>query len=544
MDDSNTLQIASIAIGSAIAFAGVLIATGQFLSQIFGSVEGYRRCQSSVLGIFWSKRKRTTIRWRWTQLRFEVLFTTPEIVLVQPTPPSAMFIQDSFDPVKSDEDSAEHSDKLIPINELVCWIPFLRSLHDHHENLQQGPPPFSSVPMLFERVRSWDFMPPDVIRPFASITLSDIAILARRMGMVWTEFKPAAGVLEAQSNDHFLSSAVIRGLGIMLSYRRLSGARHVMLKRHSVPSTFVCSTQTDMMWFGILPGNPTLALPDLAVGTNEDIQNTLSQLDPTGKACESLENLQREDPHRLHGFCDIVPMVAPWLRQAPATISPYPRPCPYTYGLTWYCVAYRVFYDRLRQYNTTDKATGPDGRPSTRWMQKTYEALHERFGDEWDGISRDLDRREVAFFDTLERHYEETTEYFLDKSPPSTSEGGENAEEGRFSYMDLVTAHLRQAPRSYHDAQQRVDNNTLTWKDFMFDRPWRGEAMALYWEYMPDYVSYMRERGYQGDDATVQEAWIILMFRAFLWQRTHVGLANDPALPSRFYGSGLPIYIG
>ena len=110
--------------------------------------------------------------------------------------------------------------------------------------------------------------------------------------------------------------------------------------------------------------------------------------------------------------------------------------------------------------------------------------------------------------------------------------------------MDLVTAHLREAPRSYRDAQQRVDSGTLNWTNFMYDRPWRGEAMVLYWEYMPDYVCYMRERGYQGDDATVEEAWIILVFRAFLWQRTHVGLANEPALPSRFYGSGLPVYIG
>ncbi|KAK4232755.1 hypothetical protein C8A03DRAFT_20016 [Achaetomium macrosporum] len=525
MDDGKRVDIAAIIIGSAIAFAGLLIAIGQFLSQIFGSVEGYRCCQSSVLGIFWSKK--TTTRWRWTQFRYEVLFTTPEIVLVQPTPPSAMFISDSFDPVGSGQDS----DKIAPFNELVCWIPFLESVHEHHENLQKCPPPFDSVPMLFERRRSWDFMPPDVIRPYASTTLSDIAILARRMGMVWTEFKPAEGVLQAQSNEHVLTSTVVRGLGLMLSYRRLSGSRQVMLTKHSVPRTFVCSTQTDMMWFGILPGNTELKLPDLGIGTNEDVQNTLMQLDPTGRAGKVLKDLQHNDPRNWHGICDIVPMVAPWLRQSPSTINPYPRPCPYAYGLTWYCVAYHAFYDRLRRHNGTSKATGPDDRPSTRWVQKTYEALHERFGEEWDGISRDLDKRGVAFFDTLEHYYEETTRYFLDKAP-------------QFSYMDLVTAHLREAPRSHRDAQRRLDSNTLHWKNFMNDRPWRGEAMVLYWEYMPNYVRYMRGRGYKCDDATVEEAWIILVFRAFLWQRTHVGLANEPALPSRFYGSGLPVYIG
>jgi hypothetical protein len=99
--------------------------------------------------------------------------------------------------------------------------------------------------MIVERRRSWDFVPPDVIRPFASITLSDIAILARRMGMVWNEFKPSAGILEAEGNDHVLSSVVVRGLGIMLSYRHLNSSRQVMLRNYEVPKTFVCSTQTD-----------------------------------------------------------------------------------------------------------------------------------------------------------------------------------------------------------------------------------------------------------------------------------------------------------
>jgi hypothetical protein len=295
-----------------------------------------------------------------------------------------------------------------------------------------------------------------------------------------------------------------------------------------------------MMWFGILPGNPDFKLPNLAIGTNEDIQNTLAQLDPTGRAGEVLEDLQREDPRRLHGFCDIVPMMAPWLRQNRSTTDhPYPRPCPYTYGLTWYCVAYRVFAARLKLHNATPKATA-----STLWVENTYEALHTKFGEEWDGISRGLDKRPAEFFDRLERHYKETTQYFNNKAPTPDERRSGDVPEGKFSYVDLVTAHLREAPRSYREAQHRVDTDTLNWRDYMYDRPWRGEAMVLYWEYMPDYVRYMREMGYKGDDAIVEEAWIILLFRAFLWQRTHVGLANEPALPSRFYGSGLPVYIG
>jgi hypothetical protein len=131
MDNKRKFDISGITVGSLIAFAALVIAIGQFLSQIFGSVEGYRRCQPSVLGTFWTENKRTTKRWRWAQFRYEVLFTTPEILLVQPTQLPLMSIERSFDPVESDRDCEKNA----PINELVCWIPFLHSVHEHHENL-------------------------------------------------------------------------------------------------------------------------------------------------------------------------------------------------------------------------------------------------------------------------------------------------------------------------------------------------------------------------------------------------------------------------
>ncbi|KAF2839902.1 hypothetical protein M501DRAFT_991894 [Patellaria atrata CBS 101060] len=51
---------------------------GRLLAQIFGTADGYRRCQESVIGP-WARRIRLV--WRWSQFRFETKFTTPEIVL-------------------------------------------------------------------------------------------------------------------------------------------------------------------------------------------------------------------------------------------------------------------------------------------------------------------------------------------------------------------------------------------------------------------------------------------------------------------------------
>src|SRR5882672_11507092 len=62
----------------AIALVALITAVGQLLQQYFATADGYRRCQRSVMGD-WAKK--TRLRWRWREFRFETLYTTPEISL-------------------------------------------------------------------------------------------------------------------------------------------------------------------------------------------------------------------------------------------------------------------------------------------------------------------------------------------------------------------------------------------------------------------------------------------------------------------------------
>ena len=57
-----------------IALLALVVASGQLLSQIFTTADGYRRCQSSVIGQ-WSRL--THLKWRWSEFRFETKFSTP-----------------------------------------------------------------------------------------------------------------------------------------------------------------------------------------------------------------------------------------------------------------------------------------------------------------------------------------------------------------------------------------------------------------------------------------------------------------------------------
>ena len=248
-----------------VAIVALLIALGQLLSQVFDTAEGYRRCQRSVMGPWF---KRTRLRFNWWQFRFETLVTTPELVLSQylpsgyvrsvpvyparradskdrpllPTnendiPPDPCATPNAPSSVElvsitGDADSIRRSllpkeTKDDPTNELVCWIALLQSLHHHSklvldqvaEDRKEEWESYireickqTSWPTVKFKERSWDFMPPDVVRPFASSTVSEIAVIARRMGMIWKDFRPTEGIMKAEGGFHVLSSTEVRGL--------------------------------------------------------------------------------------------------------------------------------------------------------------------------------------------------------------------------------------------------------------------------------------------------------------------------------------------
>ncbi len=142
-----------------VALVALVIATAQLLGQYFATADGYRRCQVSMMGP-WARH--TRLKWRWSQFRFETLFTVPEIILLpleaanadkhlpmptqkgnlkwiaSPETPTArcrteeglVLDLDEIDPLylgwrqeKSDNFSIQKGS-----SEVACWLPFLQSL--------------------------------------------------------------------------------------------------------------------------------------------------------------------------------------------------------------------------------------------------------------------------------------------------------------------------------------------------------------------------------------------------------------------------------
>lgn len=72
-EQDNTAIVAIV-----IALIAFFVTTAQLLQALFGTAIGYRQCQPSVMGGWATKTRR---KWRWSEFRFETIFTTPNFRL-------------------------------------------------------------------------------------------------------------------------------------------------------------------------------------------------------------------------------------------------------------------------------------------------------------------------------------------------------------------------------------------------------------------------------------------------------------------------------
>lgn len=354
----DTLSIAALA----VALVALVVALGQILGQYFATAEGYRRCQASVMGP-WARK--TRMQWRWSQFRFETFFTTPELVLQDYSwraPEGSGFILDTrLGSHGSTSSPMDGMSEITQCSEMVCWIPFLLSLHSNElalSRLQCYDRTDSTSPVtkpgVICRERSWDFMSPEIVRPFAVTNISDIAVMARRMGMTWTDFRPEDGILRAEGNGHVLSSTLVRSIGMILQYMHVGPTDNgPMRSRTSLqPNIYIPTREADMLGFGILPGFEDLSIPPFKIGTINDVYATMNILDKSRKASKKIKDVRGIESTCTFGFSDLIPLAAPMmrLRGRGSTVIGLPIPTEYFADLTCHKEGFVVFYNRLQEY--------------------------------------------------------------------------------------------------------------------------------------------------------------------------------------------------
>lgn len=212
-EQDNTAIVAIV-----IALIAFVVTTAQLLQALFGTAEGFRRCQPSVIGGWYAETRRV---WRWSEFRFETRFKTPHITIedirpgksssnapqifltgtsysrertyaIRKTPRAHAPFQRTSPFDRNEEETGELASWLALVDFVharvaLHWSPVVYEtgsnalpLSHHGSNSLSFPSDTESIctvtlPAVTLRTRSWDFMPPDIVRPVASSTVSDLS---------------------------------------------------------------------------------------------------------------------------------------------------------------------------------------------------------------------------------------------------------------------------------------------------------------------------------------------------------------------------------
>lgn len=230
------------------------------------------------------------------------------------------------------------------------------------------------------------------------------------------------------------------------------------------------------------------------------------------------------------------------MRHPHQTLVRIPSPTSYEAGLTKQQEGFVVFYRRLH-----DLVISRGNRVSeqTRLILNQYEDLKLRYGDQWENehvCNLRLNDRSVEFLDDLHKRHDETTQYFMNLQ----DRFGSVEEKGHvFRYTDLMYSHIKFAVNYFRDASTRLHENKGRDTYGMRVARWITEGAHIYFDNIESaekIIREMRDRGFDRPEI-IEEAWLTMMWRAFLWHRCHY-MVEGNRVPSQHWESRLPVYIG
>ena len=540
----NDTAISTIAL--AVALVALITTISQVLGQFLATADGYRRCQASVMG-GWAKM--THRHFRWSEMRFETLYTTPRFGLsdnffrVKETRyplngSPLMMVKTHCEPYRNTSASQ---------TSLVSWVSFMQALHLASSTTLRCGVYFNErilLPDITIERRSWDFVPPEVVRPLAVVSISNIAILARRLGMTWRQFEPLDGNLRAEGNGHTITSVAVRSMGTVLTIGIQDPSNGDEVAGRD--DLYIPLEAADKMGFGIVPGAPALDIPDHKLGTEEEILATLRNVvDPSHEAANRIKGILGANPGWTPGISDIIGLACPMLRPRGSSLVRVPQPAGYAVGLTQQQEGFVVFRNRLKDLIAEREAKNEPVSPQSRFIYNQYEELHQHYGDQWEDehvCNKMLSNQTTTdFLDVLNTKHAATTEYFRCLIEQFNGRG-EKAQE--FKYTDLMYSHVRHAVNYFPEALERLNASPPRGRDHYGMRVagWITEGAHIYFDNIPKTINDMRDNGFD-QPQIVEDAWLTMMFRAFLWHRSHI-MVEGPRVPSAHWGSKLPVYIG
>lgn len=384
-----------------------------------------------------------------------------------------------------------------------------KTLNFHPENLVLGPRP-----------------------RMATTTLPTLAILARRLGLIWQRFEPETGVLLAEGNNQHLTSIPTSSLGSLTVQYSISSTPNFSPAEN--PHLIIPTPLATSFLFGTIPAFPQLALPAFSIGSISAVHATANMLDPSGGTSQKIKDVRAViEPHCTLGFSDLIPLASPMLRAHGSPITRVPSPSQYTGGLFRHEAGFKIFRHKLSEYIAEREPRGSVS-DRTKWVLAQYDTLHAAFPNLWETEVQPFDSINSAsrlpFLEKCHDVWDECTAYFVHLNAGRTLA---TLSAPGFTYVDLIAAHLKHAVGYCGDAWTNVKAGKA--RDSLGCHDWIAEGAHLYWDYLPRVVASLREKSsapYQHQEGKklrrnllnedlVREAWMVMVLRAFCWWRCH-----------------------
>ncbi|OLN95212.1 hypothetical protein CCHL11_10298 [Colletotrichum chlorophyti] len=330
-DDDKELFVAIVAL--VISVVALVASLLQVAQQYYASAAGYSSCGSKVMGK-WSESKKRILKF--TEFRFEVQFETPVIFLCPPSNKKGpvkgqpiIFIdgtetslKDSWTDLQDPNDNV--SDKQIAKqavhtadNERASWVALLSALQkmefesrkwqrkQYDDKIEKQGPPKGSVTLVetteVDRVitdvsnkytltvaiqkkrRSWDTMPSNVKKPYATTTWCHMVEMLAMLGVYWIEFDRTNDRYRGEGNGYTVTGEKVSDLGIMFTFlvygsSRFEGNRVIPVDETKelcfgfVPTIYRANSDNRRLKF---PNDEPRDLSTLNFASNREVAETL-----------------------------------------------------------------------------------------------------------------------------------------------------------------------------------------------------------------------------------------------------------------------------
>ena len=455
-------------------------------------------------------------------------------------------------------------------NEPVSWISLLQSLQAHSATLRScglvtmqdtstGSLRHGRVlaPTLRLSKKSWDFVPPEVLKPYAVTTVRDIAIMAQLLGLRWTIFNPEEGMLRAEGNGSIITSFQIRPLGTMVSFLKTGKQTEHRRKLHRVAMSPLEGATA--LGFGIIHSHFVRDYQihkDIAriffIYSKEDCKDTLLSLCSNAASrfeAISKQTLETSEPtfNKLtivitasNELCivmtDILGFLTPVLRVNGTSITYIAKPSLYiSPDVASTRSSFFEFFGELVKRKLNGKSRRSQISDCTlSWIYQISSRLAKSNG--WE---EDLGRPRLTFrhhtrsavlelLQLLHFAWERTDDFLARRK--TIVQAIMNSHLSAMLEMDsdsLITNLQPGLPSRYVESAKTARTKMM---DFYFN-----VCCHRCVEETPEITGKLPDE--------IEEIWVALMFHSICWHALHNIDDRVVAVPPRYYDSHLPIYI-